>query len=61
MPETVVHFQIRMSPVLHEHLASRAKAEKASLNALVVTILQQALERRQAAGTGNGAEPGPPR
>ncbi len=33
MPETVVHFQIRMPPVLHEQLASWAKEDKASLNA----------------------------
>ena len=25
MPETVVHFQIRMPPVMHERLASRAR------------------------------------
>ena len=36
MPETVVHFQIRMPPVLHEQLASWAKDDKASLNALIV-------------------------
>lgn len=36
MPETVVHFQIRMPPALHERLASRAREEKSSLNALVV-------------------------
>jgi predicted HicB family RNase H-like nuclease len=45
VPETVVHFQIRMPPDLHERLASRAKDEKASLNALVVGILEQAVER----------------
>ena len=44
MPETVVHFQIRMPPVLHERLASWAKDDKASLNALVVEILQRAPE-----------------
>lgn len=42
MPETVVHFQVRMPPVLHERLASWAKDDKASLNALVVEILQRA-------------------
>jgi predicted HicB family RNase H-like nuclease len=42
MPESVVHFQIRMPPHLHERLASWAKDDKASLNALVVEILQQA-------------------
>jgi predicted HicB family RNase H-like nuclease len=43
MPETVVHFQIRMPPVLHERLASWAIDDKVSLNALVVEILQKAL------------------
>jgi predicted HicB family RNase H-like nuclease len=42
MPETVVHFQIRMPPPLHERLASWAKDDNASLNALVVEILQKA-------------------
>jgi predicted HicB family RNase H-like nuclease len=48
MPETVVHFQIRMPPILHEQLASWAKEDRESLNMLVVRILEQALERRQA-------------
>jgi predicted HicB family RNase H-like nuclease len=43
MPESVVHFQIRMPPNLYETLASCAKDDKASLNALVVEILQKAL------------------
>ena len=43
MPESVVHFQIRMPPPLHERLASWAKDDNASLNALVVEILQKAL------------------
>ena len=43
MPESVVHFQIRMPPTLYETLASWAKDDKASLNALVVEILQKAL------------------
>ena len=44
MPETVVHFQIRMPPDLYEKLASWAKHDKVSLNALVVETLQEALE-----------------
>ena len=44
MPETVVHFQIRMPPDLYEKLASWAKDDKVSLNALVVETLQEALE-----------------
>lgn len=47
MPETVVHFQIRMPPALHEMLSSRAREEKNSLNALVVTILQKAVEQHE--------------
>jgi predicted HicB family RNase H-like nuclease len=52
MPETVVHFQIRMPPVLHEQLASWAKEDRASLNMLVVGILEQAVERRNAEPVG---------
>jgi len=48
MPETVVHFQIRMPPVLHEQLASWAKEDKASLNALIVGILEKAIESHDA-------------
>lgn len=44
MPETVVHFQIRMPPALHEQLASWAKEDKASLNALIVGLLEKAVE-----------------
>ena len=47
MPETVVHFQIRMPPSLHEQLASWAKDDKASLNALIVGILERAIEKRE--------------
>ena len=50
MPETVVHFQIRMPPVLHEQLASWAKEDKASLNALIVGILEKAIEGRFGVG-----------
>ena len=44
MPESVVHFQIRMPPVLHEKLASWAVEDKASLNVLIVGILEKALD-----------------
>ena len=47
MPETVVHFQIRMAPELHQRLANWAKDDKASLNALVVTILEGASAQHQ--------------
>lgn len=48
MPESVVHFQIRMPPQQHERLATWAKEDKVSLNLLVVGILEKAMERRQA-------------
>ncbi|MGC8640728.1 MAG: toxin-antitoxin system HicB family antitoxin [Isosphaeraceae bacterium] len=57
MPETVVHFQIRMPPDMHERLASWAKADKASLNQLIVDILEKAVDRREAQPV--GAENGP--
>jgi predicted HicB family RNase H-like nuclease len=56
MPETVVHFQIRMPPALHEQLASWAREEKASLNALIVGILEKAAAQQQA-GEAEGKEP----
>jgi predicted HicB family RNase H-like nuclease len=46
MPESVVHFQIRMPPQQHEKLASWAKEDKVSLNLLVVGLLEKAMERR---------------
>ncbi len=57
MPETVVHFQIRMPPHLHEQLASWAKEDKASLNLLVVGLLEKAVVNRnaQTVGAGDGA------
>ncbi len=55
MPETVVHFQIRMPPPMHETLASRAREEKASLNALIVSLLAQAIDEKRAATTSNQA------
>ena len=48
MPESVVHFQIRMPPQQHEKLATWAKEDKVSLNLLVVGILEKAMERHQA-------------
>ena len=48
MPETVVHFQIRMPPGLHEKVSSWALDDKVSLNALVVEILQNAMKNHQA-------------
>jgi hypothetical protein len=45
MPETVVHFQIRIHPGTYEQLASWAKEGKESLNALVVRVLKDAVER----------------
>jgi predicted HicB family RNase H-like nuclease len=54
MPETVVHFQVRMPPHLHEQLASWAKEDRASLNMLVVTLLEKAVEGRAAETVGAG-------
>ncbi|MEW4568819.1 toxin-antitoxin system HicB family antitoxin [Tautonia sp. JC769] len=51
MPETVVHFQIRMPPALHEQLASWAKEDKASLNALIVGLLEKAVEQHSKGGS----------
>lgn len=56
MPESVVHFQIRMPPQQHEKLATWAKEDKVSLNLLVVGILEKAMERRHTeAGATKGA------
>jgi predicted HicB family RNase H-like nuclease len=53
MPESVVHFQIRMPPQQHEKLATWAKEDKVSLNMLVVGILETAMERHKSeAGSG---------
>ncbi len=49
MPESVVHFQIRMPPQQHEKLASWAKEDKVSLNLLVVGILERAIDEHKAA------------
>ena len=54
MPETVVHFQVRMPPRLHEQLASWAREDRASLNMLVVTLLERAVEARAAEPVGAG-------
>jgi hypothetical protein len=51
MPETAVHFQIRMHQYMNEFLASRARAEKSSLNALIVSLLSEAVGRRDAPTT----------
>jgi predicted HicB family RNase H-like nuclease len=47
MPLTVVHFQIRIPPALHERLASLAIEREQSLNALVVEALRAAVETRK--------------
>ncbi len=46
MPETVVHFQIRINPATYERLATWANEEGGSLNALVVRVLREANEAR---------------
>ena len=56
MPESVVHFQIRMPPRQHEKLASWAKEDKLSLNLLVVGILEKAMaDRKPELARGNRA------
>ena len=55
MPESVVHFQIRMPPQQHEKLATWAKEDKVSLNLLVVGILEKAMERRSAEPAAKGS------
>jgi hypothetical protein len=47
MPETVVHFQIRIHPAAYEQLATWAKDGKESLNALVVRLLKDAVDQRE--------------
>jgi hypothetical protein len=42
MPETVVHFQLRMPPELHERLSNKARTGRVSLNALIVQLLDTA-------------------
>jgi predicted HicB family RNase H-like nuclease len=58
MPETVVHFQIRMPPDLHERLATWAKEDKASLNMLVVGILEKAVEQHAGSATASNGPTG---
>jgi predicted HicB family RNase H-like nuclease len=60
MPETVVHFQIRMPPALHERLASLALEHKESLNAMVVETLRAAVEAK-AGRQPEGRDGHPPR
>jgi hypothetical protein len=58
MPETVVHFQIRIPPDIHERLASWAKEDKRSLNMLVVGVLERAVASRNGEPVGAGASNG---
>ncbi len=60
MPETVVHFQIRIPPELHERLATRARVEKLSLNALVVVLLRDAAAARRGDVDGPARPAAPP-
>ena len=57
MPATVVHFQIRMPPALHEKLANWAVEDRESINNLIVGILERAEERHRTPG--DGSAPGP--
>jgi hypothetical protein len=58
MPETVVHFQIRIPPEIHERLASWAKEDKRSLNMLVVGVLEKAVASREGQAVGAGVSNG---
>ena len=57
MPATVVHFQIRMPPALHERLANWAVRDRESINNLIVGILERAEERHRTPG--DALVPGP--
>ncbi|HWE35280.1 MAG TPA: toxin-antitoxin system HicB family antitoxin [Isosphaeraceae bacterium] len=57
MPESVVHFQIRMPPALHERLASVATERKQSLNLMIVDMLQRALDEHAAREAADGPAP----
>jgi len=59
MPETVVHFQIRMPPELHEKIASWAKEDRVSLNLLVVDILRRGVEAHKGGANGDRSKPSP--
>jgi len=53
MPATVVHFQIRMPPHLHEKLASWARQDHESLNNLIIGILESAEENHNTPSEGS--------
>ena len=57
MPATVVHFQIRMPPALHERLANWAVRDRESINNLIVGILERAEEGHRTPS--DGPAPGP--
>jgi hypothetical protein len=58
MPETVVHFQIRMPPHLHEKLATMAKEDKTSLNMLIVKMLERVMDEPKESGTATAGSAG---
>jgi hypothetical protein len=57
MPATVVHFQIRMPPALHEKLANWAVEDRESINNLIVGILERAEDRHRTPGDGSTTGP----
>ncbi len=57
MPETVVHFQIRMPPQMHEKLASWSREDKRSLNSLIVEVLEKAAEHKASSARKTGEGP----
>lgn len=57
MPATVVHFQIRMPPALHEKLANWAVEDRESINNLIVGILERAEDRHRTPSDGSTIGP----
>jgi predicted HicB family RNase H-like nuclease len=47
MPQTVVQFQIRMPPMLHDKVAGLALKNGESMNVLIVRFLTEAVEARE--------------
>jgi predicted HicB family RNase H-like nuclease len=48
MPASVVQFQVRMPPALHEKLASLAHDNRESINSFVVRYLAAGVDAREA-------------
>jgi len=53
-PKPVTHFGVHMPPHVHEKLADWAKEANASINALMVGILQKAVDQYNRAKSQDG-------